>query len=765
MLKSGWVAAAASLLAYTVITCAIGRDVLAQLGSTIANDSGDPLLTAAILKWSATHVPLTEAWYQFPIFHPTRDALTFSEHLLGLSVIASPIYWVTRDLVVTYNLVLLLTFPLCAMAMFGLVYRMTGSVAAAFVAGLAFGFAPYRVSHLGHIQILAAFWAPLALLGLHAYLETSRRRWLVLYGAAWVLQGAASGYMLVMFSMLVGLWTLWFVARRRRWRALVMIGVATVVAVLPLAPVLFRYLTVHAQFGFVRDYWENRVYSADIAGLLCAPQPLTLWGWVRVHCGPEGELFPGVAMSALTLAGLVGVAVRSWRAEAIQGGPFVTLVRRVLLFVAAFYAIVILVLLAWGPFAFELGPVSVQASRFLKPVQVVTLAVALALALSPRVRAMARESGAIGFYILAAMATWALALGPTTKFMGALGVEGPYRLLLSLPGFDSLRVPARFWLMTTICLSVVAGLVVAEFVRRRSRGASAIAATLVGLAVLGDGWVDRIHAAALPAPVPGADRLAGATVLEAPPDLLPHGPRAVFRAVAGGWRTINGYSGWWPGYYAALVAAGRIESDGMVTPFQRFGELHVLVSQDAPRLRALIERQPGATRVASDDALVLYRLPARPVTALSRPAGQRLRPSALRSECASELVSRAGDDDETSLWQCSVRDEHQTLIVDLGAVSMVGSIVHSLGPYSSLFPSLLVVETSQDGSSWTEAWVGPMFEQAILAAMAEPKRLGIVAAFPPRPARFIRLRAATLDSDVPWSIAEIEVWSSSAESR
>ena len=58
-MKGGWVAAAASLLAYTVITCGFGRDVLAQLGSTIANDSGDPLLTAAILKWSATHVPLT----------------------------------------------------------------------------------------------------------------------------------------------------------------------------------------------------------------------------------------------------------------------------------------------------------------------------------------------------------------------------------------------------------------------------------------------------------------------------------------------------------------------------------------------------------------------------------------------------------------------------------------------------------------------------------------------------------------------------------
>ena len=144
-----------SLLVYTIITAIIGRDVLAHLGSTIANDAGDPLLTAAILKWNATHLPLTDAWYQFPIFYPTRDTLTFSEHLLGLSVIASPIYWLTGDIVITYNLVLLLTFPLCGIAMYALIVRLTGSAAGAFIAGLAFAFAPYRISQLPHIQMLA----------------------------------------------------------------------------------------------------------------------------------------------------------------------------------------------------------------------------------------------------------------------------------------------------------------------------------------------------------------------------------------------------------------------------------------------------------------------------------------------------------------------------------------------------------------------------------------------------------------------------------
>ena len=47
----------------------------------------------------------------------------------------------------------------------------------------------------------------------------------------------------------------------------------------------------------------------------------------------------------------------------------------------------------------------------------------------------------------------------------------------------------------------------------------------------------------------------------------------------------------------------------------------------------------------------------------------------------------------------------------------------------------------------------------------DPKHMRIVLAFPPRQARFIRLRAEPGGPDMPWPIAELEVWSSSTESR
>ena len=134
----------------------------------------------------------------------------------------------------------------------------------------------------------------------------------------------------------------------------------------------------------------------------------------------------------------------------------------------------------------------------------------------------------------------------------------------------------------------------------------------------------------------------------------------------------------------------------------------------------------------------------------------------LGSACSTESLPRAIDGDESSLWQCARWDGRQALTVDLGKVGTVGGIVHSLGSQSQSFPLALSVETSEDGVGWSPAWSGNVLAKAIAAAMEDPKRLRIAIAFSPRQARFLRLRAAPYDVDVPWTIAELEVWSAGA---
>ena len=778
MTARAW-APAASALIYTVVTAILGREVLGNLGTAIANDTGDPLLTAAILHWNAHHRPWSDAWWQFPIYSPTRDTLAFSEHLLGLSVIASPIAWLTGSPLVTYNLTTLLTFPLSGMAMYAFVHYLTRSRAAAFIAGLGFAFAPYRMSNLPHIQMLASFWAPLALLGLHRYVDSVRLKpdptyptdlgsvrlqqartwpWLALFGAAWALQGAANGYALVFFSVLVGLWVLWFVVAPRQWRALGMIGATTAAASLPLVPILYKYATVHAHHGFERSLGEIRDYSADVAAVLCAPASLTFWGWIRVACRGEGELFPGVALVVLVVAAMFYVL--SGRpaafASAKAAGPPVRWIRLALLAVAGLYALIVTSVLIVGPWRVDAGFIHVSATDIDKPLLVAIFAAVGALLVSLGMRAWARPASTLAFYLFAAIATWALALGPTLTLMGETsGRPGPFVLLQELPGVDGLRVPARFWLMTVICLTTAAGIFAAEVLRGRRRALAGLSTALVASALLADGWTAPIPAQPMPAPVPDPAALRGRIVLQLPIALY-HDTAATWRAVTGGWTAVNGYSGYAPNYYASLALAAASADAALFAPFRRNHDLEVVVADDAAALKEAVERQPGVISGVHRSGSMQYRLPRLRLPEVPSP-GARIQPAVVRSPCSTATVARVSDNDERSVWECRESPDRHELTVDLGGVRPVGSVEYGLGPYAANVPSQLAIETSVDGASWTDARRGSILGELIEGGLRDPKWLRAALPFPPREARYVRVRPLEQPRDFVWFVAGMAV--------
>ena len=82
-----------------------------------------------------------------------------------------------------YNVTLLGSFVLCAFAAHALTWMLTRSHAAGAVSGLIFGFNPYRISHIAHLELLAVFWLPVAILALHRYVRGYQLRWLALFAA------------------------------------------------------------------------------------------------------------------------------------------------------------------------------------------------------------------------------------------------------------------------------------------------------------------------------------------------------------------------------------------------------------------------------------------------------------------------------------------------------------------------------------------------------------------------------------------------------
>jgi hypothetical protein len=104
------------------------------------------------------------ALFDANIFHPARWALARSDHFLGNLPVFAPIYLASGNPVLAHQAVLLLGFPLSALAMAAAAEAWTGSFAAGFVAGLFFGLGPWRFVQLAHVQLLSTFYLPLVLL-------------------------------------------------------------------------------------------------------------------------------------------------------------------------------------------------------------------------------------------------------------------------------------------------------------------------------------------------------------------------------------------------------------------------------------------------------------------------------------------------------------------------------------------------------------------------------------------------------------------------
>lgn len=285
--------------------------VPARLTSRIPHDLGDPLLNAWILWWNTQAIPFTERWWNAPFFYPAPGALALSEHLFGIAIFTAPLQLAGLNPIGAYNVALILSSWLSGYFAFLLGRKLTGSTIAGVIAGLAFGFAPYRAGQLAHLQVLTAQWMPLALFAMHSYLDDRRRRWLVLFAISWVLQAWSNGYFLLFLPVLFALWLAWFVRWDTDPRPGIALAATFVAASLLLVPTLLEYRHVHATLGLARQRGEMVLFSAEPGSFFRMPYLLKFWPYFEPKT-QEDFLFPGVTAVLLVVAAAV-VGIRRLR--------------------------------------------------------------------------------------------------------------------------------------------------------------------------------------------------------------------------------------------------------------------------------------------------------------------------------------------------------------------------------------------------------------------------------------------------------------------
>jgi len=300
------------------VSLAMGWHVVRGLRSAIPGDPHDPFLQSWEIAWGGhalLHQPFD--YFQANMFWPFRNTLAFSDALAGYAPFALLGHG-TEAALVRYNVLFLLAYALASAGAYLLARELGARPAAAAVAGAAFAFAPWRIAHVPHLNLLSSGGIPLALfLLVRGYRGRSPRTvlggWLV---ASWQVSlgwnlGLPFLYVLAFLAAVAAIW--WLVrGRPEASRALFISTAAGVAALLAVSAVLAR-----PYFAVLEDHPEAKrskdvvaFWSPPVRSLLAAPADSLVWGAAtrgireQLRSPEEQAIFPGAAVLALALLGV-----------------------------------------------------------------------------------------------------------------------------------------------------------------------------------------------------------------------------------------------------------------------------------------------------------------------------------------------------------------------------------------------------------------------------------------------------------------------------
>ena len=625
------------LLLYTGLAVALTWPLILGITSNVPGDLGDSLLNMWILSWGAEHLPrvLSGAlsWQQFwdaNIFYPEPMSLAFSEHLFGQVLQILPIYWLTGNIILCYNLLFISSFALSAFGAYLLVRDLTGNTRAALIAGLIYGFLPYRIASIPHLQVMSSQWMPFALYGLNRYITTGSRQAFAVGTLSLVMQNWSCGYYLLYFAPFVPLFLIhrmWTQGKLLEPRIWVGLTVAAVINVALTVPFLIPYRAARDMFGFDRSLAEVYSFSASIRSYLTASENLWLYGkWLRASPGAEQELFLGFMPWLLLIAALMFMVRERFAAPAEPG--HLSTARRIaiglLLFISLTQLLALVGVTIFGGFEFDVAGVTIRARTAARAMAQFVVAFGLLLVVSRRDRFEALRIARTP----AAMAAMLTVLAMLMSFGPNFDV---YAFLYEhVPGFRGVRVTARYAMLVGLFLAVWVGLAAAPFLRS-TRVAALIAVLIVaeGFAVpieINRNWggnealpPDRVMPASQAPPLYRHIKTlpAGSAITEFPFGDPAWEIRYTYYA-ASHWKPItNGYSGNFSRNYKERVARLQLiarDPEGAWASLKDSGSTHAVIHRNAfadPAVADTVEnwlKAHGAIEIARFDNDILLKL-------------------------------------------------------------------------------------------------------------------------------------------------------------
>lgn len=466
-------------LLYSALAVAMAVPWSLHPASRVVNDTPDTQLFLWTLAWNAhAFVAHPLAIFDANIYFPYANTLAYSENLIGSALLAAPAIWITGNVVLALNLVVLASCMLCGVGAYLLARNVGLGRPAAVLAGLVFAFAPSRFFRLGQLHLATVQWVPFCLAFAHAYLDRGRARDLRLAAAFFTLQVLASGHGAAFLAVSLAVLVVYRLAMGDALapvRRLTDLGVAGALLLAPAVLLIVPYRRVQIDMGLRRTLENWTVTPISYVASPAHVHQYLLSFFTKVDLGEAASafLFPGCLPLLLCLAArLPGPSTAPLRAR-LRTSP-----------VALYGLLGLLTVLLFVPPPFSLWPA----------------------------------------------VYW-------------------------LPGFNFVRVPSRFVILTTLALAIVMAAAFERLAAAWRPEVRLAAAWILGAALIAEFAVAPLRGADAPAAIPAIDRWLDSrpkpfVVAEAPVPSRRNlsryerfETRAMLHSMAHWQKTVHGYSG------------------------------------------------------------------------------------------------------------------------------------------------------------------------------------------------------------------------------
>lgn len=248
------------------------------------------------------------------IFYPEKNTLAFSDTMYGQTIFTLPLQLLTRNVVLTENIYIFLTFPIAALAMFFLSYFLTKHTMASILAGFFYAFSYPRISQIGHMPMISSQWIPLFVLFLIKYVERGSWKHLLLTFLFYLLSIASSmyfGVFLIPFVLFaVFLESIRWI-QKKSITTIKKIAKSLIIFIIPMISlvilVLFPYIRLKAEIPQIKRPLED---AARLSAQIVDYGTILPTSWMAVYnifptAINERPLYPTITLSLLALLGII----------------------------------------------------------------------------------------------------------------------------------------------------------------------------------------------------------------------------------------------------------------------------------------------------------------------------------------------------------------------------------------------------------------------------------------------------------------------------